>query len=1616
MLAMRRFQAFGVLLLAAALLASCGGADEPVSSSSSNGLPPPQTAVTNLSLLEPPGGKLRNNPAAAADLPLNATVLMDWAESVYSDLFAGAQTNQVFAPYIYRYYPATGNYLGVDGDKVYVLGPATGGVLSYVGRIGNFRCRIYPESCAAAPTLTLQFGVDNRIPVTAGAPTVTVPVSVFGAASSTPLQLELQGAPNFASVDGMQIVVNAVATPPIARKYEFTAVVRDSSSDEIVARVSGGIDVSVVGQAGQTREFVNGQTVPFSEFGLSVLAGTSTFGSGRATVTVESVKQANGTDAIQITTSEPQVGDLVIAPIDSSSPSGTPGRRASAGSKIFAERQLGSRECVAEDEELESALSNGRCARVWTHKTRSVLCKGDIDTRGSIATTLLRSGFQTGLTVARLVLDPTASSLNAIRLPSSTCEGGTVTSIVSLQTWSQLYRPDVAITSDKVQPVLLINGYSVDVGLGGGKSTWANTADLLGRSIADDGTKIVVWEFRWRTNTTFQQAAVDLTEAIERVYAESGNRKVALVAHSFGGLLARTALQRPASYAQRDLKNVSEVGRLDDKVKSLVTIGTPHSGIASEAATFYERKFPIGSDNVGNNFCGQISCYQAGEQGRNKAPGEPMPGYIVAELSNFVQNPMPTGVERIYSLIGLKLGRPDLNPLNGTTYTQLEGDGLISYRGQRFYLADGAAEVHPALKLGVLAFVRPRPQRQLEEKVLGVIGQPAFGVRSPTSLGLGDVQHSKSFATGTPFLLGLAEHAEPYIECPYAWSCSHPTWVELQKIFLKDLNALAGPPGAFNVTSVNPACSRSERKGPGIRLSWNTATAADKYVVYRDGTEAGSVASTARQYLSNEGVRAGQTYTYVVAAVNSLGTTTASAALVAVPLNICGELPAVPSTLSAVISGVSPQSLVANGVSQAISVLGSNFIAGNAVQVKYSGSGGWRNTNSPPTVLSSSSILLLVNPGLTADTLQLRVCKTASSPTSESNSECSTPVSLSVVVPYALRGVITDAGGLPVSGYYVYGCSSRNGIGGLCEGSVQSVTAADGSFSLSVQENVAYYLSINNRIPGSSGFLGYYSSPVNGISSSASAVTTLTVSGRDISGIRIQVPGTGSGGAATVAPTVILPSSNATGQSLTPVLQWNGGAATYWQVNIRNLSTNVIVHTSAALAAAQTSYTVPSGALQAATQYRWDVTACPDTSCSNPATYKTSANAFFTTAGAATPSPVVATVSSVAPLSMNANGSDQSLTVFGSGFSAGNTVQFLWGAGAGAGVWTNARAGASVISSGQINVVINPGTVSDTIYVRVCNTSFQCSGGSTSIQVTAATVTPPSVPSVSGVSPSSMTANASDQSLTIFGSGFATGNTVQFLWGSGSGAGVWTNARSGASVNSSGQISVAVNPGSVNDTIYVRVCNASFQCSAGSSFVRVTAPTPAPAVPGSFSLSNSAPYCDTNAPAGPAVAFSWSGSANATSYQLIRNSQTVGGATSGTSFVNNVGLVAGGNYSYFVRASNANGTRDSNSVSVSIPANVCTPNASGLSPNSVNRNSGTQSLTIFGSNYYSGNWIAFRWLAGGGGSSSRAPTSVSGSQLQTTFNPGSVVDTIYVRVCESSSLARCSSEFPISVR
>jgi N-acetylneuraminic acid mutarotase len=76
-----------------------------------------------------------------------AGALFDWAEHAYPQFFPSHRSNAVLAPYTYRYYPETGNYLGVDGDTVAVLGPISGGSILVVGRVSDFGCRVYPVDC-----------------------------------------------------------------------------------------------------------------------------------------------------------------------------------------------------------------------------------------------------------------------------------------------------------------------------------------------------------------------------------------------------------------------------------------------------------------------------------------------------------------------------------------------------------------------------------------------------------------------------------------------------------------------------------------------------------------------------------------------------------------------------------------------------------------------------------------------------------------------------------------------------------------------------------------------------------------------------------------------------------------------------------------------------------------------------------------------------------------------------------------------------------------------------------------------------------------------------------------------------------------------------------------------------------------------------------------------------------------------------------------------------------------------------------------------------------------------------------------------------------------------------
>lgn len=93
--------------------------------------------------------------AATSDID----TVLNYAESAYGQWFPGPQTNRTDSTYTYRYYPSTGNYVGVSNARVYVLGPLfgtspvdVGAVSAYValanGLSGSGTCSMIPEETA----------------------------------------------------------------------------------------------------------------------------------------------------------------------------------------------------------------------------------------------------------------------------------------------------------------------------------------------------------------------------------------------------------------------------------------------------------------------------------------------------------------------------------------------------------------------------------------------------------------------------------------------------------------------------------------------------------------------------------------------------------------------------------------------------------------------------------------------------------------------------------------------------------------------------------------------------------------------------------------------------------------------------------------------------------------------------------------------------------------------------------------------------------------------------------------------------------------------------------------------------------------------------------------------------------------------------------------------------------------------------------------------------------------------------------------------------------------------------------------------------------------------------
>ena len=418
-------------------------------------------------------------------------------------------------------------------------------------------------------------------------------------------------------------------------------------------------------------------------------------------------------------------------------------------------------------------------------------------------------------------------------------------------------------------------------------------------------------------------------------------------------------------------------------------------------------------------------------------------------------------------------------------------------------------------------------------------------------------------------------------------------------------------------------------------------------------------------------------------------------------------------------------------------------------------------------------------------------------------------------------------------------------------------------------------------------------------------------------------------------------------------------------------------------------------------------------------------------------SSVAPSIISVAPTAMIANDVRQTLIVLGDNFQSSNVVQFKWAVGAGSGVWNVGNGNPPTIANtGQLSISMNPGTVSDVITVRVCRSATQTSTSDCSSGTHAVTVTAPPVatPSVSLITPTAMFANDVRQTVTVLGANFQSGNIVQFRWAVGDGAGVWNVGNGNPPViANTGQLSISMNPGVVNDVINVRVCRSVTQtttsdCSTGSHAVTVTAPSVATPTVSSVTptamiandMRQTVTVLGANFQTGNIVQFRWAVGDGAGVWNVGNGNPPVIANAGQLSISMNPGVVTDVINLRVCRTVTQTSTGDcsSGTHAVTVTAQpVDTPSVSSITPTAMIANDVRQTVTVLGANFQSSNVVQFRWAVGEGAGvwnvgNGNPPTIANVRQLSISMNPGAVTDVINVRVCRSvthTSTGDCSS-------
>lgn len=358
--------------------------------------------------------------------------------------------------------------------------------------------------------------------------------------------------------------------------------------------------------------------------------------------------------------------------------------------------------------------------------------------------------------------------------------------------------------------VIFVHGYSQGEDFGGGDGTWGVLPKLVAQY---RDSSFVTLNFQWRTDASYLTVAAELAKAVDYAKLSTG-KKVHIVAHSFGGVLARVMLQN-----LHDKRNQSAAN-----VATLTTVGTPHSGIVdvsilNKTKQVEDVELPQGWGSVPlDKTCGQITCYQSGRDADvaqwakdslmdkyNGVSAVPEYGYITARLHKD-RDQLPKDL-KVLVLIG-QLMINQTPPKAAMFHTS---DGLITYYGQRFVPQTGRAPllVNAVVGgatvteriLGLEAGVNAFPGDPLQDEI------KVTDYARPSGLTTGGYKHSdavSTFFTGGPET--LTANREVYVPeaCGTPDTCKHDTWLNLRDVLRSNTELCVAPLVLQNGFCVSP--------------------------------------------------------------------------------------------------------------------------------------------------------------------------------------------------------------------------------------------------------------------------------------------------------------------------------------------------------------------------------------------------------------------------------------------------------------------------------------------------------------------------------------------------------------------------------------------------------------------------------------------------------------------------------------------------------------------------------------------------------------------------------------------------------------------------------------------